>query len=802
MIRDRLDDLGWYQFEWLVQSLLKAELGLGIESWGGRGDFGRDAYFSGSLEFPVKGIKNSGPFVFQVKFVENANAAGAKPAPALQEAVNEEIERIRIRRKGESREPIGHYSLWTNAVVSNSCRNWIGTAIRKAVPRAQVTMECGNDISHLLDRHPELRRSFPQILSLRDLTDLIQQAVRKELLERSRSAIELSRDLVRVFVPTSAYIKAWQTLQEHHFAVLEGPPETGKTAIAWMIAFTQLSLGWDAIACDAPADFFQAFSPDLRQVFVADDAFGRTEYDPSRGSKWETNIDRVYHRLDPTHWLIWTSRKHILERARRSVDFQGELSKFPNPGAVLVQASGLSLEEKSLMLYRHARSANIRREAKDLVRRFAVPIVKSNQFTPERIRVAVNDQLPEIAKGFDAGDSTSCRNALDSVLEAISNPTDRMRTSFRGLPPPHKWLLVALLEAGYWASENEIRPLYEKHCPANERRPFGEVFEELTEAFIKKVRLDGGQYIWVDWTHPSCRDMVIDELAKDPGLLHPFLESTSLDGIKLAVSTAGGRKGKRRFPFITSQDCWRLLEKSCLAQAEGGSHLPELLRTLRTAAGEAPDETSKAAIVDIVTLVVERVRARWNEGGAVLDDEDILEYCEASLLLQSLPPLPDLRKSWKAIHQALEDAIGAAEEGESLDAPTIKNWSKFLEAVKENEPRLIRQLVTPSGYGQTMDRLFEVSKKELGVEPITDSSQSLREAAEKYKVFTEGLREVADGLDPEGGRWNALADRFARRSAELNDKAFELEAKMEDEGALAEEHEHEEFDIQALFSDL
>ena len=73
-MRYRFDDLGWYQFEWLVQSLLKAELGLGIESWtSSRGDRGRDAYFDGQLAFPTKAA-TEGPFVFQVKFVENANA--------------------------------------------------------------------------------------------------------------------------------------------------------------------------------------------------------------------------------------------------------------------------------------------------------------------------------------------------------------------------------------------------------------------------------------------------------------------------------------------------------------------------------------------------------------------------------------------------------------------------------------------------------------------------------------------------------------------------------------------------------
>ncbi|MEN8178769.1 MAG: restriction endonuclease [Pseudomonadota bacterium] len=45
----KFDDLGWYQFERLVQGLLKAELGLNVESWGGRGDWGRDAWSEGQL---------------------------------------------------------------------------------------------------------------------------------------------------------------------------------------------------------------------------------------------------------------------------------------------------------------------------------------------------------------------------------------------------------------------------------------------------------------------------------------------------------------------------------------------------------------------------------------------------------------------------------------------------------------------------------------------------------------------------------------------------------------------------------
>src|SRR2546430_15398247 len=113
MIRYRLDDLGWYQFEWLVQALLKDRLGIGVESWGGRGDHGRDAWCSGPLTFPDKQVLTNGPFLFQVKFIENANAAGAKPSPRLIASVKAGVMRV-SKRKNTSK--LGErYILLTNA---------------------------------------------------------------------------------------------------------------------------------------------------------------------------------------------------------------------------------------------------------------------------------------------------------------------------------------------------------------------------------------------------------------------------------------------------------------------------------------------------------------------------------------------------------------------------------------------------------------------------------------------------------------------------------------------------------------
>src|ERR1017187_8478126 len=100
MIDYRLDDLGWFEFEQLIQTLAKARLGFGIEAWGGRGDWGRDAYFDGKLRYPTS-EELEGTFVFQTKFVEGANAAGAKPEKLVLGAVEKECERIRGRLENE-----------------------------------------------------------------------------------------------------------------------------------------------------------------------------------------------------------------------------------------------------------------------------------------------------------------------------------------------------------------------------------------------------------------------------------------------------------------------------------------------------------------------------------------------------------------------------------------------------------------------------------------------------------------------------------------------------------------------------
>jgi hypothetical protein len=219
--------------------------------------------------------------------------------------------------------------------------------------------------------------------------------------------------------------KALEVLAKYSFVVLEEPPEMGKTAIAWMAALVKICEGCQAVVCNEPEDFFKSYERDTRQVLIADDAFGRTEYDTARGRKWERDLDKILHRIDSHHWLIWTTRKHIWERARRTMDLQGKAEKFPSPASVLVDASQLTVEEKALILYRHSRASSLKPEAKHIVKQRANSMVAEKSFTPERIRKFV-DRLPSLAESRSDGGLT--QDALESeIREVIRNPTDRMR---------------------------------------------------------------------------------------------------------------------------------------------------------------------------------------------------------------------------------------------------------------------------------------------------------------------------------------------------------------------------------------
>jgi hypothetical protein len=805
MIRYRLDDLGWYQFEWLVQALLKEHLGVGVESWGGRGDHGRDAWSVGPLHFPAKDTKTDGPFLFQMKFVENANAAGAKPIPRLVAAVRTEASRISRRERGQASHPnCKHYILLTNCAISPDDRDAVNSEIVDVLPNATTHCLGGNDLCDLLDVNPTLRRSFPQLLSLRDLDVLLADVVNRDILERSSAAISYARDIATVFVPTAPYVEAYEVLKKHHFVVLEGPPEMGKSAIGWMIALGQIASGWEATVCDTPDDFFRALRSDASQIFIADDAFGRTEYDPSRGVQWEAQLHRVFSRLGNTHWLVWTSRKHILERARKHMDLQGGAQRFPEPGEVLVDASQLTIQDKALMLYRHAKHTLVSRHLKDFIQQHATEIVHHDAFTPERIRRFVLEAVPQLI--IDPSNE-SAPAVLSAKIDAeIQNPTDRMRKSFHALPLPHKWMLLSLLECGHYPTTEGVLSTYDAQY-GDTRKESSEILDELTEAFVS---VKGTTQRYVGWIHPSYRDLVIEQLRDGGSLKSEFLNRINIAGIKLALSDVGDSTGKARFRLLSSPDDWEALHRRALevAQHAGVAHCADLL-TVVVAAIDGSLGQERSELQTILKSACSAVRERWDSGQVELSASAVAAYAVASERTSPMEPMPTLDATWKSAVGSLEQQINDNDFDFLLEYSVLDEFLFLVKEIEKSEPRFIRRQGFPDSLEGIFDTLLSRIDREL------ESDRWYSNEKDGYDSEADASFGLAASLGRLAGAAPNIDEAAKQRITSLTENANRCRSKYQELEAEEAEPDgdfnmrevrhsqsNEPFDINSFFADL
>lgn len=485
----RLDLLGWFQFERLCQTLLTVPYGLAIEVWGGSRDLARDAYTEESLRFPKPDEDQEGPFLFQVKFVEDAAQLGDRAVTRLKAALREEASKItRLMERDDGWAQPRHYVVMTNCKVGAGKRAAVTKIIGDALPKTQVHLLHEPDLEVMINAAPGVRLSFPQILSLRDLKSLLEDVVTRDLANRADALLSDAQEFSAVFVPTRAYHQAVERLREHAFVVLTGPPEMGKTSIAKMIALAQAATpvddttGWEVVNCRGPGDFDRAFERGRAQVYVADDAFGSTEYRPQVAEEWAQALPDVLQRVDKRHWLIWTSRSEPLRTALECLHLQGRAEGFPEPAKVLVNAGALTVAEKAMMLYRHARAAGLSDAARGVVRANAERIVLHPHFTPLRIRRFVRNRLEELVTEGAQPDEIAL-----AVEEELRESTDSMDKSFGALDQPSKDLLISLLDVPGELTIESIAVAYGRLHRGQEELEIEVVAQRLEEHFLRAL---------------------------------------------------------------------------------------------------------------------------------------------------------------------------------------------------------------------------------------------------------------------------------------------------------------------------
>lgn len=620
----RLGELGWLQFDRLCSLLLEVEAGLEDVPWRGHSDRGRVALVEGQVVLRDLGIRVRGPVGVAALWLRSDTALAAR--------VSERVTAASLE--------VGLPVSGRLVVLTNLDADVMRAALGRdpCVGRVEVTVIGGGEIAAALDRSPELRAALPSVLGLRDLGPLIDA----EVLARSSFDVARAQALARVFWATRAYERARAVLVRHGFVVLTGPPEMGKTAIAQMLALAHLTDGWEAHECSDPEQVWRVFAPGRRQLFVADDAFGSTEYRPDAAERWARGLGRLLAMLDSEHWLVWTSRPAPLKAGLRRVQRERGSERFPAPGEVLVDASDLDLAEKTLILFRHAKSASASRRARGLVRSAALSIVEHPHFTPERIRRFVArdlDQFPYLVPD---------EPGLDELVEReLASPTDAMRTSFAALEPEHRELLIALLDApAGLIDERELAATVRRHRSGGLSRPPGELIDRLTDHFLRITPLGIG------WVHPSWRDLVIEQLRGDLAARQRFLAACGVHGATLALSVEGGARGERRLPLLASDADWDELRgrlRGLLCELED-HELARLLLELASTLTAVRDPTQVREAQSLASYLLESTRRAWARAHRPLPVGLLEAWYQLESRALERVKAPALTPTWAELH--------------------------------------------------------------------------------------------------------------------------------------------------------
>jgi hypothetical protein len=447
-----LDRLGWLQFQQLCAHVLELEAGVAPAEWQGDADATRTVILESGLGPPLVATPLRGRVLVHCVWLRQG--AMSPMAAPLKELSIDRLDDLRGLRS---------YVLMGN-----------GTNVRDRpqsdVKGLSVEVIDSAALSARIDARPELRLAMPSLLGVRDLGPLIAPAVaRGSTLDRAEA-----ERLAAVFVPTRAYRGAVRTLEAHRFAVLTGPPEMGKTAIARMIGLAKMTDGWDAHECTDPDELLRSLDPRRGQVFIADDAFGSTEYHADSAERWARTMERLLGALDDRHWLIWTSRPAPLHAALRRLHQERGAERFPAPARVLVDAAALDAEEKVLILFRHAKGADLPQFTRRGIQRMGSVIVFNATFTPERIRRYVL----RIARGD--------RDVAGAADIELTTPTEAMATSFGALGEEHRDLLVALLDTPPGpVPERELVAALRRHHDGSLSRPPQHLVDRLADHFLR-----------------------------------------------------------------------------------------------------------------------------------------------------------------------------------------------------------------------------------------------------------------------------------------------------------------------------
>lgn len=323
---------------------------------------------------------------------------------------------------------------------------------------------------------------------------------------------------------------------------------------------------------------------------------------------------------------------------------------------------------------------------------------------------------------------------------------------------------------------------------------------------------------YVNWTHPSCRDLVIEEITQNKEFGLRFLCSATLDGIKLAISDTGGAEGDRVHPLMNFPESWDVMRERCLMLVEASDlwNTSQLIKAVTSSLKRITPGDLRIRFEGLLQSIITKARQKWDAGEIVLLPYTLSLYYEATIVISPLPPSPFLTPTWDCELESTRTALrefGETEEEETGDprelVDALETWGNLCNVIKVNEPRFLMQVGFPDLFTREFDEILDMSGQVI--ERICDMV-----SAEEKRQWARLLDDLADVIEKifvaAYGKYNdkfkgakATMSRLRTEAADLRGEAEEIDPPEVDTDKKAQPSKQVirvSFDIEALFADL
>ncbi len=372
-------------------------------------------------------------------------------------------------------------------------------------------------ISLKIRESSRLRALVPRVYGLGDLSTILDE----RRAEQTQALLGHLIPALNVYVPTAAHRHAVRVLKERGIVLLLGPPATGKSMLAAILATSALDDGnHRTFQVDSPHELMKYWNPNEPGGFYwIDDAFGPNQLREDYIDQWIAMMSKVKTAISRGNRFVLTSRSHIWNAAKQKMGTRNH--PLLTDKSAIVDVGMLSPEERSQILYNHIKAGNQTNDWKKEVKPYLNELSKKTNLLPELARRLGNKNY-----------TTSLTLTQESLEEFIAEPMEYLTETIGELNDAQRAALTLVFlhrsKLPKDSQDHEVWSRVSDKFGVSQSEIMGSL-EQIRDTFVV-IKSEATNEFW-SFSHPTISDALSSILGKRLDLLELYLRGVRVETI-------------------------------------------------------------------------------------------------------------------------------------------------------------------------------------------------------------------------------------------------------------------------------